>query len=129
MMQKEVADRFFTRPGEKNYGPVAMVSALYYESRLLGEIPEGAYLPPPAVKSALVQLIRRPDAPPESPAALLRFGAQCLHMRRKTLYNNLSAFPQVPEHLASMGLPPGIRGEKLSPRELLALYRLLEKQA
>ena len=50
-------------------------------------------------------------------------------MRRKTLYNNLSAFPQVPEHLASMGLPPGIRGEKLSPRELLTLYRLLEKQA
>ena len=129
MMQKEAADRFFTRPGEKNYGPVAMVSALYYESRLLGEIPEGAYLPPPAVKSALVQLIRRPDAPPESPAALLRFGAQCLHMRRKTLYNNLSAFPQVPEHLESMGLPPGIRGEKLSPRELLTLYRLLEKQA
>lgn len=123
MVQKEAADRFFTSPGAKNYGPVAVVSALYYESSLLGDIPEGCYMPPPTVKSALVRLVRRQDCPSESPAELLKFVALCLHMRRKTLYNNLSAYEGVPEILESLHLPPAVRGEKLTPQEFLALYR------
>lgn len=127
MMQKEAADRFFTQPGEKNYGPVAAVSSLYYESTLLGDIPEGCYMPPPTVKSALVRLVRREDCPSESPAELLKFVALCLHMRRKTLYNNLSAYEEVPEILESMHLPPAVRGEKLTPEEFLSLYTALKQ--
>lgn len=123
MVQKEAADRFFTQPGAKNYGPVAAVSHLYYESTLLGDIPEGAYMPPPTVKSALVRLVKRSDGPEESPAELLKFVALCLHMRRKTLYNNLSAFEGIPEILEQMHLPPAVRGEKLTPEEFLALYK------
>ena len=39
MVQKEAADRFFAQPGQKNYGPVAMVSQLYYTPDLLGLVP------------------------------------------------------------------------------------------
>ena len=39
MVQKEAADRFFAKPAQKNYGPVAMVSQLYYEAALLAQIP------------------------------------------------------------------------------------------
>lgn len=126
MVQKEAAERFFTRPGAKNYGPVAAVSALFYESRLLGEIPEGAYMPPPTVKSALVRLVKREVCPKESPAELLKFVALCLHMRRKTLYNNLSAYPQAVDIMNRMGLDPAVRGEKLTPEEFLTLYRGLK---
>lgn len=123
MVQKEAAERFFTTPGAKNYGPVAVVSRLYYRSTLLGDIPEGAYMPPPTVKSALVRLVRREECPEESPGELLKFVAQCLHMRRKTLYNNLSACPDAPALLEKMHLPPAVRGEKLTPDQFLALYR------
>ena len=128
MVQKEAADRFFAKPAQKNYGPVAMVSQLYYEAALLGEVPPGAYMPPPTVTSALVRLTARPDAPQESPKSLLKFAAACLRMRRKTLYNNLTGTPDLRGVLKDMGLAENLRGEALTPAQLLALYRRLNEQ-
>ena len=127
MVQKEAADRFFARPAQKNYGPVAMISQLYYEATLLGEVPPGAYVPPPTVTSALVKLTARMDAPEESPKSLLKFSAACLRMRRKTLYNNLTGMPDLRAVLRSMGLAENVRGEALTPQEVLTLYRRLDK--
>ena len=127
MVQKEAAERFFARPPQKNYGPVAMVSQLYYTPALLGEVPPGAYVPPPTVTSALVKLELRPDAPQESSKSLLQFAAVCLRMRRKTLYNNLTGSPSLRSVLADMGLSPDVRGEALTPQELLTLYRRLNE--
>ena len=125
MVQKEAADRFFAKPAQKNYGPVAMVSQLCYEATLLGEVPPEAYLPPPTVTSALVRLERRPDAPQESPKSLLKFAVTCLRMRRKTLYNNLTGTSDLRCVLREMGLAENVRGEALTPEQLLALYRKL----
>ncbi len=125
MVQKEAADRFFAGPSQKNYGPVAMVSQLYYTATLLGEVPPGAYVPPPTVTSALVKLAARPDGPQESPKSLLKFTAACLRMRRKTLYNNLTGTPLLKSVLADMGLAENVRGEALTPDQLLTLYRRL----
>ena len=83
----------------------------------------GAYVPPPTVTSALVKLEARPDAPQESPKSLLKFAAACLRMRRKTLYNNLTGTPALKAVLESMGLPADVRGEALTPEQLLTLYR------
>ena len=127
MVQKEAADRFFARPSQKNYGPVAMISQLFYEAALLGEVPPDAYLPPPSVTSALVKLTARGDAPPESPGSLLKFTAACLRMRRKTLYNNLAGAPALKGVLEDMGLRPDVRGEALTPEQILTLYRRLNE--
>ncbi len=127
MVQKEAAERFFAKPPQKNYGPVAMVSQLYYTPTLLGEVPPGAYVPPPTVTSALVKLEARPDAPQESPKSLLKFAAACLRMRRKTLYNNLTGTPMLKSVLSDMGLAENVRGEALTPEQLLRLYRRLNE--
>ncbi len=127
MVQKEAAERFFAKPAQKNYGPTAMVSQLYYVPALLGEVPPGAYVPPPTVTSALVRLELRPDAPRESPKSLLKFAAACLRMRRKTLYNNLTGTPALKSVLGEMGLPENVRGEALTPAQLLELYRRLNE--
>ena len=128
MVQKEAAERFFARPGQKNYGPVAMVSQLYYSPTLLGEVPPGVYVPPPTVTSALVKLEGRKDAPQESTVSLLKFAAACLRMRRKTLYNNLTGTPDLKGVLREMGLAENIRGEALTPEQLLTLYRRLNEK-
>ena len=46
-------------------------------------------------------------------------------MRRKTLYNNLTGTPALKGVLADMGLAPDLRGEALTPEQLLTLYRRL----
>ena len=128
MIQREAADRFFARPSQKNYGPVAMVSQLYYTPTLLGEVPPGAYVPPPTVTSALLKLEARPDAPQESPKSLLKFATACLRMRRKTLYNNLTEAHNLRGILNDMGLAENLRGEALTPEQLLTLYRRLNAE-
>ena len=125
MIQREAADRFFAEPSQKNYGPVAMISQLYYDAVLLREVPPNAFMPPPTVTSALVMLTARPDAPQESPKSLLKFAAACLRMRRKTLYNNLTGSPELKTILKDMDLPEDLRGEALTPQQLLTLYRRL----
>jgi 16S rRNA A1518/A1519 N6-dimethyltransferase RsmA/KsgA/DIM1 with predicted DNA glycosylase/AP lyase activity len=46
-------------------------------------------------------------------------------MRRKTLYNNLTETPDLRSVLLKMGLPETVRGEALTPEQLLELYRRL----
>ena len=46
-------------------------------------------------------------------------------MRRKTLYNNLTGTPDLRSILLEMGLPETVRGEALTPEQLLELYRRL----
>ena len=123
MLQQEAAERFFAEPGQKIYGPTAMVTGLYYTPSRLGTLPPEAYYPAPTVTSALVRLVRRADAPTESPKELLKFAAACLRMRRKTLYNNLTNVPGLMDMLAQMGLSPSVRGEALTGEQLLELYR------
>ena len=48
-------------------------------------------------------------------------------MRRKTLYNNLTGTPALRSVLGDMGLAENVRGEALTPEELLTLYRRLNE--
>ena len=49
-------------------------------------------------------------------------------MRRKTLYNNLTGTPDLRGVLRDMGLAENLRGEALTPAQLLTLYRRLNEQ-
>ncbi len=125
MVQREAADRFFAAPSDKNYGAVAVISQLYYDLDVLFSLDPTSYYPPPDVRSAVVRLVKKPDAPDVPPARLAAFVKGCLAMRRKTLQNNLSAFPGAADAIAACGLPAGVRAEALPPQTLLRLYKTL----
>ena len=46
-------------------------------------------------------------------------------MRRKTLRNNLKAYPGLEDALESLDLDPGCRAEALSPQQLASLCTAL----
>ena len=122
MVQKEAGARFFAGPGEKNYGPVAILSQLYYDIRLLDELPESCYWPQPGVRSCVVQLRRNSEFGIRS-SEVLSFIKTCLHMRRKTLANNLKGVAGIEAALQEMQLPLAIRGEALTPEQFAELYK------
>ena len=128
MLQKEAADRFFALPSHKNYGPLSAAFSLYYRIEMLGSIPPSCYLPEPNVTSAMLHFTKKTDAPGESPGEVLRFFTLCFRMRRKTLLNNLSAFPAAKAAIETLSLPPAVRAEALAPEMLLQLYRYLQKE-
>lgn len=127
MVQKEAAARFFAAPGERVYGPLAILSAVYYRAEPLFFVPPEAFYPAPEVDSAVVRLVRRVDAPALAPKKLLSFARRALAMRRKTLLNNLGRDARLPALLAALGLPQSVRAEAIAPDALLQICMLTEE--
>lgn len=123
MVQSEAAERFFARPGERVYGPVAVVSQTCYSPAHVRDVPRGSFYPAPEVDSSVVQLTRLPEA--AEAGAFLSYLKKAFAMRRKTLRNNLLAHQSgFDRDLETLGLPAGVRAEALPPQTLLALFRL-----
>lgn len=127
MVQKEAARRFFAKPKDKLYGPLAIMAQLYYECESLVSLTPASYYPQPDVDSEVVLLTRRADMPTDmDPAAFCRFTESIFAMRRKTVYNNLK--PLLPtadaaaEALARADIAQAARAEALSIEELARLY-------
>ncbi|HLY86829.1 MAG TPA: 16S rRNA (adenine(1518)-N(6)/adenine(1519)-N(6))-dimethyltransferase RsmA [Gaiellaceae bacterium] len=128
MVQREVADRLFAKPGTKDYGAVSVLVQLASERTGFHPVSRWVFQPPPNVDSALVAFRRR-----ELPADFGRVkgvvNAAFAH-RRKTLSNSLAlaglASRDVAANaLAAIGRPAEIRAEALAPEDFVALAETL----
>ena len=127
MLQREVADRLAARPGTKAYGVLTIMIAMYARVERLLQLPPGAFVPPPNVRSTVVRLAFGPAAVKVSDEALFERLVRALFTtRRKTLANGLKAFdPTGAAVLALSDLDPRRRPETLSLSELARLTDLL----
>lgn len=119
MFQLEVAQKLLGRPGEKDYGPLSVLTQLTCRLTRLLKLGPGAFRPAPKVDSAVVLFEPRQDAPAlDRRRELLGLLHLAFAHRRKTLANNLQArLPgaQVRELLAAAGLDPAVRAEAVAP--------------
>lgn len=129
MLQKEAAQRFFAKPGDKNYTPLTVLSQLGYEARTLCTLSPHSYWPQPEVDSAVVCLKARGQA---HPVGFEPFLQAAFSMRRKTLANNLSSLGTeravTQQVLQELGLKSDARAESLTPQQLLAVYHAVESE-
>lgn len=58
MVQREVALRIAEKPGTRTYGILSVLLQAYYNINYLFTVSEGAFTPPPKVKSAVIRLTR-----------------------------------------------------------------------
>jgi 16S rRNA (adenine1518-N6/adenine1519-N6)-dimethyltransferase len=116
MVQREVADRFFSRPGNKDYGAVSVLVQLTAERTGFHPVSRTVFRPPPNVDSALVAFRRRKVWGPEFKGLKAVVQGAFAH-RRKTLVNSLalSGFERerVEKVLADMNIPGNVRAERL----------------
>ena len=127
MVQKEAAARFFAKPGDRAYGPLAILSQLFYRPERLFPVPPRAFWPQPSVESAVLRLIRHPVEAPCPPDRLKRFCDQAFAMRRKTVANNFGRDTCLLQALETLRLPSDIRAEAVAPYAFLQLYRAMEE--
>ena len=121
MVQREVADKLLSGPGEEGWGPLAVRCQTRCEPRLALEVPASCFTPPPKVDSAFVVMpVRaRPAVEPLDWSDYDRVVAAAFSLRRKTLVNALMATLRMERAQAVLltetaGLDPMIRGERLS---------------
>jgi 16S rRNA (adenine1518-N6/adenine1519-N6)-dimethyltransferase len=128
MVQREVAERFFARPGTKAYGAVSVLIQLSAERTGFHPVSRSVFRPPPNVDSALVAFQRNPL--PKRFAELKRIIEASFAHRRKTLPNSLelagaATRAQAAEALAGLGRRADTRAEALAPAEFVELARRL----
>jgi 16S rRNA (adenine1518-N6/adenine1519-N6)-dimethyltransferase len=128
MVQREVGDRFFARPGTKTYGAVSVLVQLAAERTGFHAVSRTVFRPRPRVDSSLVAFRRRP-LPPDYAWIKAVVQAAFAH-RRKTLANALAlnAIADRSSSLAALetiGRSPSSRAEALSPGQFVELAALL----
>ena len=136
MLQKEMAERIVSRPGQKSYGALSVTLGFYYEAKALMKVPREAFYPRPDVASSFLVLSRRASLPLQGGEiglfhALVK---SAFWGRRKTLLTALSASPHLDlgrgpaaRLLEEAGIDGGRRGEELGRDEFVALARAYRK--
>lgn len=129
MVQREVAQRMVAAPGSKAYGVLSVMAQYYAAVSVALEVPAGAFVPRPAVDSALVRLDRLAQPAADAPAKPFRRMVQAgFAMRRKTLSNNLMSAYSLNRAgadalIRAAGIEPGVRAETLTLAQFAALTR------
>jgi 16S rRNA (adenine1518-N6/adenine1519-N6)-dimethyltransferase len=129
MFQREVAERVVAQPGTKAYGRLSVLAQWRTRTRLLFTLKPEAFTPPPAVASAVVELVPLERPQPECKAATLSsLTAAAFGQRRKMLRQSLKPLLADPESLlAAVGLAPTLRGEVLTVHDFARLAYTLER--
>ncbi len=93
MIQKEVAERIASPPGNKKYGILSVLLQAFYEIEYLFTVSENVFIPPPKVKSGVIRLNRNSTYQLDCDEKLFfNVVKTAFNQRRKTLRNALKSF-------------------------------------
>lgn len=130
MVQKEVADRMQTGPGNKDYGALSLAVQYYAEPYIVANVPPNCFMPRPKVGSAVIRLTRHKEPPVEVKDEKLMFDIirASFNQRRKTLANGLNNSDKITcskeiitKAIEKLGKGASVRGEALSLQEFASL--------
>ena len=135
MIQKEVAERIAEQPGSKTYGILSVLLQAWYDIEYLFTVGEGAFNPPPKVKSAVIRLRRNSRTELGCDEKLFKTIVKTgFNQRRKTLRNSLK--PLIADKAAREAWTPEqstdflsnpvfeLRPERLSVEDFISLTKL-----
>ena len=130
MVQKEVADRMQTGPGNKDYGALSLAVQYYADPYIVANVPPNCFMPRPKVGSAVIRLTRHQNPPvtAKDEKLMFRIIRASFNQRRKTLVNgirNSGDFSLSKEEIEDVfnrcDLPLNIRGEALTLEQFAML--------
>lgn len=125
MFQKEVALRFCAAPHSKEYGITSVLLQAYFQCNYCFTVNEGAFHPPPKVKSGVINCRIKQDLPTCKYSTLHTLVKLAFNQRRKTFANatkSLTSAYQIswPEEIGKL------RAENISVEKYIELALMLE---
>lgn len=125
MIQKEVAERIASAPGNKTYGILSVLLQAWYDIDYLFTVNENVFNPPPKVKSAVIRLKRNSVKKLDCDEKLfVNIVKQSFNQRRKTLRNSLRSL--IPAEVIGDEIF-NKRPEQLSVKEFVELTNLISR--
>jgi 16S rRNA (adenine1518-N6/adenine1519-N6)-dimethyltransferase len=125
MFQKEVAERIASKPGNKVYGILSVLSQAFYDTEYLFTVHEHVFSPAPKVKSAVIRMNRKARASLGCDETLFfKVVKAGFNQRRKTLRNSLKRIhPELTSDIPFLDKRP----EQLSIEDFILLTSAIEK--
>ena len=126
MFQYEVAERICEKEGTKKYGILSVLTQAFFDTKLLFEVPNKFFVPPPKVNSAVILLKRKKNLKINCNEKLLfKIVKISFQQRRKTLRNSLKQLnltDNLREHIIFDKRP-----EQLSVNQFVDLTNLINQ--
>lgn len=117
MIQKEVADRFSSIPGSREYGQISVILQYYFEISKVCNVSKNCFVPRPRVDSSVIKLKRRDNLLPIKDYSFFeKLVRDSFRFKRKTIKNNLNDYDldKVNKVLSKYGFDINSRSENLS---------------
>jgi 16S rRNA (adenine1518-N6/adenine1519-N6)-dimethyltransferase len=135
MIQKEVAERFQSPPGNKQYGAISAVIQYYANPVIKFIVPKTVFIPQPKVDSAVIvmNIYDKPPVDVKNEKLFFRLIKGAFGQRRKTIINSVSGTIaeidkiELKEILEKLGYNPSIRGETLGIQDFALISNSLSK--
>ncbi|NEU84458.1 16S rRNA (adenine(1518)-N(6)/adenine(1519)-N(6))-dimethyltransferase RsmA [Nostoc sp. UIC 10630] len=125
LVQKEVAERLYAKPGSKTFGALSVRVQYLAECELICTVPASAFHPAPKVDSAVVRLRpRKIEIPALNPRQLETFLKLGFGAKRKMLRNNLQSVierDRLSHLLEQLKINPQARAEDISVQQWVIL--------
>lgn len=131
MLQKEITNRIFARPGTKDYGILSIIAQYFTEVEVVKSLSPNVFWPSPKVDSAIVKMSILKDEqriPLLNYELFIKIVKAIFSSRRKTINNSLMRLDIVPELqkpmttiLDAVNIPKTVRGETLTVKQIIGL--------
>lgn len=136
MIQKEVAQRLATIPGEKDTGSITYTIWYYTEPKIVLEVPKNSFIPEPEVTSSVIKfdILKKPRIDVLDEKIFFKIIKVAFMQKRKTLVNALTngkifeTREKAEKALGNLNIDTKIRGEKLTIEEYKKLSDYVTKR-
>ena len=127
MVQKEVANRFISFPGTKNYGYFTVFLQHYFNIKKIIDVTARDFMPKPNVDSTVIKLSRKEKVYVEDEKKYFSFLKCAFKFKRKKLKNNLQDYDWniILNILKENHYSENIRAEELPEKVFLEIYNKL----
>ena len=128
MVQKEVGDRFSSKPRTKDYSSITVFLNYYFDIKKEFIVSKNAFYPKPNVDSMIISLNKKPNRIRSNNEELFfKLVRDSFQFKRKTLRNNLKAYNWdiIEDYLLKNGYTETARAEELELNNYIELSNIL----
>lgn len=129
LVQKEVAERFASKHGTKDYGITSVILQSIFDVSIPRIVRKECFTPPPKVDSALCKLVPHGRYDISNFEEFKKFVHLAFSMRRKTLVNNLKSLFEkeiVVSALKKLKYDETVRPEQINVENFINLFKILK---
>lgn len=125
MVQKEVGNRFASKPNSRDYSSITVYLNYYFNIKKIIDVPRNCFIPEPNVDSVVIEMTKTVNKYNVDEEKLFKLIKDSFKFKRKNLNNNLKSYENIKNIFDELGLSLTKRAEELSLEDYINITNKL----